>query len=304
MQVHIDSTFAHRDLHYLNRYRSKSSLHKVVTIMHDKRDHSKTASPILSHKVKHLDGLMKLPVVVTGILVHGHIDQCYTHYGLDLYSHDANYTVGSFAKVLRDLEAPPKSSSCELFLKSNSHPLYSTLLRGDEMYMDPLGPPSSIPIPVKPLPPILNVQMDNVVSDNKNIYVFCFWSLLVAKCIFHEVYVNFMLVGHTHDDIDALFGRWSMALRKESFPTIPLLMKSFMKNETVSTISHLIQEVPDFKKFIADWILDGEESLMGHTKVHQFKLYMNSTETPVLKYKIYCHDEEWLPKGEGNGIKL
>ena len=113
-----------------------------------------------------------------------------------------------------------------------------------------------------------------------------------------------MLVGHTHDDIDALFGRWSMALRKESFPTVPLLMKSFMKNEAVPTIPHLIQEVPDFKKFIADCILDGEESLMGHTKVHQFKFYVDSSGTPVMKYKIYCHDEEWLPKGEGNGIKL
>ena len=106
--------------------------------------------------------------------------------------------------------------------------------------MNPLGPPPDIPILAKPLPPILNVQMDNAISDNKNIYVFCFWSLFVTKCIFREVYVNFMLVGYTHDDIDALFGRWSMALRKESFPTIPLLMKSFMKNETVPTIPHLI----------------------------------------------------------------
>ena len=113
-----------------------------------------------------------------------------------------------------------------------------------------------------------------------------------------------MLVGHTHDDIDALFGRWSMALQKESFPTIRLLMKSFMKNETVPTIPHLIQEVMDFKKLIADWILDGEESLMGDTKVHQLKFYVDSIGTLVLKYKIYCHDEEWLPKGEGNGIKL
>ena len=31
---------------------------------------------------------------------------------------------------------------------------------------------------------------------------------------------------------------------------------------------------------------------------------MDSFRTPVLKYKIYCHDEEWLPKGKGNGIKL
>ena len=43
---------------------------------------------------------------------------------------------------------------------------------------------------------------------------------------------------------------------------------------------------------------------MGHTKVHQFKFYVDSSGTLVLKYKICCHDEEWLPKGEGNGIKL
>ena len=142
--------------------------------MHDKMDHLKTASPVLFHKMIHLDGLMKLPIAVTSIFVHGHVDQRYAHYGLDLYSHDANYMVGSFAKVLRDLEVPPKSSSCELFLESNSHPLYSALLHGAEMCMDLLGPPPDIPIPTKPSPPILNVQMDNALSDNKNIYVFYF----------------------------------------------------------------------------------------------------------------------------------
>ena len=74
MQVLIDFAFAHRDLYYLNQYRLKSSSHEVVTIMHDKMDYSKTASLILSHKVKHLDGFMKLPVAVTGILTHGHVD--------------------------------------------------------------------------------------------------------------------------------------------------------------------------------------------------------------------------------------
>ena len=304
MQVHIDVAFAHQDLYYLNQYRSKSSPHEVVTIMHDKMDHSKSASPVLSYKVYHLDGLMKLPIAVTSILAHGYVDQHYAHYGLDLYSYDANYIVGSFAKVLKNLDAPPKSYSLELFPESNSHPLYSALLRGAEMCMDLLSPPLDIPIPAKPLRPILNVQMDNAVSDNKKRYVFCFWSILVAKCIFCEVYVNFMLVGHTHVNMDALFGHWSMALRKETFSIIPLLMKSFMKNEIVPSIPHLIQEVLEFKKFIADWILDGEKSLMSHTKAHQFKFYVDSSGTLVLKYKIYCHDEEWLPKGEGNGIKL
>ena len=82
MHVHIDFVFAHQGLYYLNRYRSKSSPHEVVTIMHDKMDHSKTASPVLSHKVKHLDGLMKFDVAVTGILAHGHVNHYYAHYGV------------------------------------------------------------------------------------------------------------------------------------------------------------------------------------------------------------------------------
>ena len=40
-----------------------------------------------------------------------------------------------------------------------------------------------------------------------------------------------MIVGHTHDDIDALFGRWAMSLRSQDFPTLPMLMKSFMDLE-------------------------------------------------------------------------
>ena len=108
--------------------------------------------------------------------------------------------------------------------------------------------------------------MDNATGENKNTFVFCFWSLLAANKIFREVYVNFIIVGHMHDDIDALFGRWSMALKKESFPTIPLLMKSFMDIETVPTNPHLIEEVPNFKKFIENGIADVENILLGHTK--------------------------------------
>ena len=59
---------------------------------------------------------MKLPVSVTGMIAHKHGDVRYSHYGLDIFPHDSNYTIGSMAKLLRDLEGPPKSSSCELFV--------------------------------------------------------------------------------------------------------------------------------------------------------------------------------------------
>ena len=57
-----------------------------------------------------------------------------------------------------------------------------------------------------------------------------------------------------------------MALKKVSFPTIPLLMKSFMDVEVVPTIPHLIEEVPNFKKFIENGIAVRENALLGHTK--------------------------------------
>ena len=144
--------------------------------------------------------------------------------------------------------------------------------------------------------------MDFATGDNKNRFVFYFWSLLVANRIFQEVYMNFMIVGHTHDDIDALFGRWSMVLKKESFPTIPMLMKSFMDVEAVPTIPYLIEEVLDFKKFIEDGIANGENALLDHTKAHQFKFYVDASGCPIMKYKFLCTDDEWLLRD--GGIRL
>ena len=59
-----------------------------------------------------------LPVIMTGMLAHGHGDVGYEHYKLDMYLHDANYTVGSIAKLLGNLELPPKSSNRHLFANS------------------------------------------------------------------------------------------------------------------------------------------------------------------------------------------
>ena len=186
---------------------------------------------------------------------------------------------------------------------SRSTNLFKAILKGAKMCEASLPPLPEVLVPATPLPPILNVQMDNATCDNKNRYVFCFWSLLFAKKIFREVYVNFMIVDHTHDDIDALFERWSMALKKESFPTVPLLMKSFMDVESISTIPHLIEEVADFKGFIGGKLNDGNDILVGHTKPQQVKLYLDSTRCPVMMYKMLCTDANWLGEN-GRGIKL
>ena len=45
-----------------------------------------------------------------------------------IFPTDSNHTVGSIAKLLRDLELPPKYSSRELFSGSGSAPLFTALL--------------------------------------------------------------------------------------------------------------------------------------------------------------------------------
>lgn len=111
--------------------------------------------------------------------------------------------------------------------------------------------------------------MENAASNNTNWYVFCFWSLLVANRIFLEVYVNFKLVGHTHNDIDELFGRWSMLLKKNNFFIIPLLMKSFMDMESIAIIPHLVEEVPGLKGFIHGRLQPTRGMAdLGHSQLH------------------------------------
>jgi transposase len=183
LDKHCITARAHRDVYYINRDSSFNSPHECVTIIHDKMDHAKTASPVFSHKSKELDGLVKLPVSMTGMIVHGHADVRYAHYGLDVFAHDSNYIVGSVAKLLQDLELEPKSSSRELFKNSKSTNLFKVVLEGASMCDASLPPWPNTLIPAMRLPPILNVHMDNATGDNKNRYVFCFWSLLVASSV-------------------------------------------------------------------------------------------------------------------------
>jgi hypothetical protein len=200
------------------------------------------------------------------MIAHGHGDVKYAHYAFDLYPADSNHTIGSFARLLHDLEKPPAYSSGLLFEDTGSTPLYEVVLDGKDVYLHSLSEPPNKSVVAKKLPPTLRVQLDNCAKDNKNRYVFAYWSLLVAKDISKEVFVSFLLVGHTHDDIDASFGRWSMKLREEDFPTISLLMKSYMDLENVLVNPHMIEEVPEFKAFIEPYIRSGAHRLIGHTK--------------------------------------
>jgi hypothetical protein len=255
-------------------------------------DHSKTASPHFSYKNKAVDSFMKLLIAVTKTIAHGHGNVRYIHYGLDIYPSDLNPTVGSIAKLLRDLESPPMYSTRQLFVGRSSSPLFQEFLTGADMCEGSLTLPPATPLLAAPLLLILNIQLDNACSDNKNQYVFSFFSLLVHKEVFCEVYINFLVVGHTYEDIDAMFGRWSYKLRANDYPTLPMLMKLFMDTEKQPSIPHLSDEVPDFKAFVGGYLCSSNDALQGHTNIQQFKFYRDGNGWPLIQYKLWYTDSK------------
>ena len=132
-KIHNKGQLAHRQYYYEKRDESIRSLDKMLCIIHDKMDHSKTASPHFSHKTKVTESFMKMPVAVTGMIAHGHGDVQYAHYGLSIYPSDSNHTIGSIAKLLHDLEGAPKNSLRTLFsVEDNQSSLTKALLNGAE----------------------------------------------------------------------------------------------------------------------------------------------------------------------------
>jgi hypothetical protein len=62
-----------------------------------------------------------------------------------------------------------------------------------------------------PLPPVLRMNVDGG-SENWNQTTFAFYAHLVTLGIFKKVVLTRLPVGHTHNDLDAIFGIISMAL--------------------------------------------------------------------------------------------
>ena len=75
----------------------------------------------------------------------------------------------------------------------------------------------------RPLPEVLYVQADNV-NSNKSKAFMAYLCHLVNLGVFKKVKVNYLLVGHTHEFIDQMFSRFSLALRHEDAFTLEQLM--------------------------------------------------------------------------------
>ena len=152
-------------------------------------------------------------------------------------------------------------------------------------------PPPISGRPAVSLPKKLFLQLDNSAKDNKNRYVMAFCSLLTARRIFKEVTVGFLVVGHTHEGIDAHFSYLSKLLKMKNTYVLANLMKAFMDSQkTTAFIPELVQKVADFKKFLYNYKHNGANKLIGLGEMHLFKFYVEENGDdmgwPIMRYKV------------------
>ena len=285
------------------REESKRQRGEILCIIHDKMDTAKTAIPCMRVSTKLTSPLGQFPMNVTDMATHGHGDGAYAHYSTDLWPGDSNYTISSLARLLWRFEEPPIHESGRNFPHEPANSFFEAMLRGKSRCIDLLPPITNCSTVPVPLPHKLYLQLDNFAKDNKNQFLMAFLSLLIYRGVFKEIQVGFLLVGHTHEDIDAYFSHLSKTLKSQNTYIVADLMMAFMASQDLSFMPEFVQEVADFKFFVQGSIRDGADRLVGLGGMHLFKFYVDEEGWLVMRFKELAIHSHWLPRDKP-GIRL
>ncbi|KAL3686648.1 hypothetical protein R1sor_009222 [Riccia sorocarpa] len=150
-----------------------------------------------------------------------------------------------------------------------------------------------------PLPATLYIQLDNTVRENKNGIVFAYLAMLVEKKIFRKIKVGFLIVGHTHDHVDQMFSRFSVALRGKKAFTMPQMQQVIQEAYVPSLVFEVLEETWDFKTIVQSR-LSPMLPLHDVTFNQQFKIALGGDNWPKLWTKKFSTDETWEPTAERN----
>ncbi|GBG77982.1 hypothetical protein CBR_g25915 [Chara braunii] len=139
----------------------------------------------------------------------------------------------------------------------------------------------------------LRIKADNCWRENKNQYLMCLASLLVKFGIFEDVKVGFMLVGHTHTDIDAIFSVCSKKLKDNDAYTMKQLFSLIESSHKIPSKCIELDHIADWRRVVDRYV---DRSIVGVSKPHLFKFFMHDGSSVVV-YTKYCTDAEWMPEG-------
>jgi hypothetical protein len=91
-----------------------------------------------------------------------------------------------------------------------------------------------------------------------------YFYMLVERGIFQKIKIGFLLVGHTHDQIDQMFSRFSLKLNKQRAFRLESLEEIIMDSYKPKPEIVFVDEVADFKKFVSDKDQPNEDGVTGN----------------------------------------
>ncbi|KAL3693005.1 hypothetical protein R1sor_006656 [Riccia sorocarpa] len=219
--------------------------------IHDGMDSNKTSVPKLANNVKALSGIgMPLPVKIADL---EHL-------------------------LFRSLHNQPIFEKTFLQWKKQGA---EEFLRPRESFSEER--------PFTKLPPTFYIQLDNSGKDNKNWAVMAFLSELVARRVFKIVIASFLIVGHTHEDVDAFFSKINRALSGKHVSSIPQLLAEVYGAEEKRSLPRFVTEVADYKSHAQPY----RQTFKGIRGPVAFKFSMLDN-SPIYQYQL-TYGDPWLP---------
>ena len=141
------------------------------------------------------------------------------------------------------------------------------------------------------------VQLDNC-NTNKCTTVIVACALLVKLGICKKVKVNFLEVGHTHEDIDALIGSVVTKLRQldlRTFEERVEAIKSALNHMETGQVKD-VQEIIGMTDFESGLDNIFPKQLTGLMEIKEFRVSANVDGDIIFLYKSNSTIDGWLPK--------
>jgi hypothetical protein len=126
--------------------------------------------------------------------------------------------------------------------------------------------------------------------------MFALCTTLVGLGYFQEVQLYFLIVGHTHENIDQRFSIISNTLKRTNIDSLKELLELVQRRtsytEAFVSARHL-ENVRDWKSFIMLHLLTRGDTITGITFPHHMRFYMENGMIRV-QYKHFSKDA-WGP---------